>query len=366
MANGNAQPQQSADPVGLPPETLRYFGIQPQPTGVLGKVGQFLGNPAVQGLATAYLTAASQPRYEGLGGALARGGLSGLGAFTQAQRTQAMMPLERAKAMGAVAQIGKTLADTKLSGARTALAQAETGQYEPSPALADHFDVLAANEPDPTRQTMYALLSHGMRNGMKSSDAIRALSTGDLNEVRKALAQANIQVAGARLGEIGAQTQHLQSATETEQMRQRGALPPAAKGPQFETMMDLSTGRAVSVDKTKGLPPNVVPSAVYNQIAGGRQMQQRATAWQKAYSTALTDFRKSHPRGPMGIWGPSDDAADSYAQNKANEFIAGHFGVGTPTAALGGSAPAAAPITATGPDGSKVQWNGTAWVPMGR
>jgi hypothetical protein len=83
---GAAAPDPSAGPM---PTTQAYQ----QPSGLMGA----LSNPLIQGALSAYLGAVGSPKGEGLGHALMQGGLTGLGAFNQAQQQQMELPLKQAQ-----------------------------------------------------------------------------------------------------------------------------------------------------------------------------------------------------------------------------------------------------------------------------
>lgn len=74
------------------PTTGQPNPYQPQ-TGIMGA----LNNPGVQGLLATYFGAVSSPREAGLGGAIGRGGLSGLQAYSNAQQQQQMLPYMQAE-----------------------------------------------------------------------------------------------------------------------------------------------------------------------------------------------------------------------------------------------------------------------------
>jgi len=74
------------------------LGLNPTANpGALGTATKLLSNPLLQGVLGTYLGFVGTPRYEGVGRALAQGGLGGLGAFNQAQQMQAQLPQEQAR-----------------------------------------------------------------------------------------------------------------------------------------------------------------------------------------------------------------------------------------------------------------------------
>jgi hypothetical protein len=356
MANGNIPPQ----PGGLGLQTLALLGLtpaqpkqpepQPQPaaTGVLDKIGQVLSNPAVQGLAATYLGAISSPRYMGWGGAIGRGGLAGLGQFSRAEQMRQLIPLERA-------QIQKIGADTQLAGARSKLAQAETGQYEGAPALAQHFAVLADNETDPSKQTMYALLTYGLQHGMKVSDAIRAYSSGDLNETRKALAAANIKLAGAK--------------TQTEAMR------PGEILTHEQTMRTSAGANAERAAIEQQLEPARAKALASETALHAGQLAalpgKNANAQLTKINTDLGRFATTNPLhfySNRGSW-VQDAARYAQSQNPGadpNAILQAAQALGRVPG--GASVAPAAASSATRTDTSGRRWRlnaaGTGWVPV--
>ena len=71
----------------------------------------FLSHPLVQGALAAYLGAIGTPRYEGMGAALSRGGLAGLGGVAQAEQQKYQIPILQAQAQQAQAQLKPLSAD---------------------------------------------------------------------------------------------------------------------------------------------------------------------------------------------------------------------------------------------------------------
>ena len=94
--------QTSPQPVAAPAQT--------QPTGVMGGIEGLLGHPLVQAALAAYLGAISSPRRLGWGGAIGRGGLAGLGQFSQAEQLQNQLPLQQAQTQEAQAKAAGEIA----------------------------------------------------------------------------------------------------------------------------------------------------------------------------------------------------------------------------------------------------------------
>lgn len=130
------------------------------PPGILDSIGSglqsvgqgatnVLMNPLVQGALGAYLGAVSTPRYEGLGGAIGRGGLEGLGAMSQAQQAQYQLPILQAQAQQAKAQLAPL-----------------------SPHTIDQLNNLVGQSKDPQEQAFFSYLKDEYQN--------RRLSDNDL------------------------------------------------------------------------------------------------------------------------------------------------------------------------------------------
>jgi hypothetical protein len=83
----------AAAPEGLPPVSTSFFD-----------------NPYLQGALATYLGAIGSPRREGLGGAIAKGGLAGLGAYNAAQKAQYEPYIQGAKIAHEQAQTKQALA----------------------------------------------------------------------------------------------------------------------------------------------------------------------------------------------------------------------------------------------------------------
>jgi hypothetical protein len=109
---------------GQPPQ-------QPQGGGLLDSISQILSHPAVQGLLGAYFGAVSSPRQMGVGGAIGRGGLEGLGMANQAQLLRSKIPLQQAELERARAQIPEAQARTRYLNAQAPLADARTQSLQP-------------------------------------------------------------------------------------------------------------------------------------------------------------------------------------------------------------------------------------------
>lgn len=103
-----------ADPMfGIDPQAQAALGLQPQQPGVMNSIGNFLSHPAVQGLLGTYFGLLSSPRREGLGRAIGRGGLAGLGMYGQAAGEQAQAQAARGQAVKSAFDISKDIRQQK-------------------------------------------------------------------------------------------------------------------------------------------------------------------------------------------------------------------------------------------------------------
>lgn len=193
-----ADPTNPAAPP-LSPEQQQMLGLQPD-TSTMGKITNFIGNPLVSGALGAYLGTIGSPRYEGLGHAIATGGLEGLGAFNQARMYQLQAPLQRMKALNEMGTYQKNLSEIPKNQSVTALNQARTVQMGPDPDGANHLLALSKDpSATPQQQQIYGLLAPEVQSGrMKFADAYKAALTGNLDAVRAQLIQAQTQEAGAK------------------------------------------------------------------------------------------------------------------------------------------------------------------------
>ncbi len=97
-------------------------GLGSEISGAGQGLENFLSHPAVQGALATYLGAISSPRRLGWGGAIGRGGLAGLGAFSEARRQEQTLPFLQAQTQEA------QLNTQRLQQQMRPLSQEEIGQ----------------------------------------------------------------------------------------------------------------------------------------------------------------------------------------------------------------------------------------------
>jgi len=199
-----------------------------------------LANPLVNAAAATYLGAIGTPRWEGLGGAISRGGLSGLGALNQAQMAQYQLPILQAQAQQAQAQMAPI-----------------------DPEDIKGFDQMIAKAVDPEEAQFYAMLKRGYQERKLSmGEAITGIR--QYNEPKRMgdwiKAQAAIQ--GAANTAALLKSQGIQ--TPTVSMPGMPAQPPPASTAASGTPGLPTVGQYVSVD-IQGIGPRQVTQSQNGQ-----------------------------------------------------------------------------------------------------
>lgn len=190
----NAGPQGAG---GTPPPSA---SAAPAPTGFMAGLEHGLSNPLLQGAIASYLGTIGSPRREGWGRALAHGGLAGLGTFNQAEQQKSQLPLQAAQLAAEQAKTPELQAATKLSQART---EKLAGDPAANAAAADSLAVMAQNEVNPTKKSIYMMSIPGVRAGTVGMDKVMTLAmSGNLNDARVEAAKASAKKSEAETGLI--------------------------------------------------------------------------------------------------------------------------------------------------------------------
>jgi hypothetical protein len=179
-------------------------------------------HPAVQAALAGYLGALGSPRYQGLGSALSRGGLTGLAQYNTALRSSNLMPLQQS-------EIAKNVATTKEIGQLGQLHAAQAARLGPDPNGAQTLQMMSqdANQP-PLSRHIYQSLSGEVGAGRISiADALKVGASQDLNQARMLQAQAAAQASTARTALSTEQLKELPGLTASKEAEE-GAVGSAA------------------------------------------------------------------------------------------------------------------------------------------
>ncbi len=313
---------------------MSLLGIGPQKApGLLDKATNILGNPLTQAALAGYLGFASSPRYRGFGGAVGSGGLDALQAFSTARQQQLQMPLLRAKTVSTLQDIPLKQAQIQGVEAKAGLEKAETGQYIAEPQLAQQMDTLSQNEKDPTMAMTYAILGHGLRNGMKAADAGKVLQSAAVNGSHVALNEANIQLS--------------QLKQQTEAMR-----PGLIKAEQAKDVAQIGSAQASAARSYAGIPEEQATAALRSaqipEAKASTALKQAQTLAEPGKAAAgqmgkiNTDLARYFTTNAPGAFTDHDEAvarASAYAAN---------LNPAVPPEQIKAAAEALAPPTGTG------------------
>jgi len=182
-------------------------GLGSEISGAGQGLENFLSHPAVQGALATYLGAISSPRRLGWGGAIGRGGLAGLGAFSEARRQEQTLPFLQAQTQEA------QLNTQRLQQQMRPLSQEEIGQLN---------QLKQSYGKDPQAAQLIGVLESQLRGGRLTPAEFTA-AAAKLDEAKR---QAEILKAQASLYGAQMMPQLMQQAFPGIQMPQQG---PAAQ-----------------------------------------------------------------------------------------------------------------------------------------
>ncbi|HKD45416.1 MAG TPA: hypothetical protein VKD24_07135 [Candidatus Angelobacter sp.] len=176
LGNTGSSQQPAATQSAAPAST----GSSDQSTDVLSKFpmpkSSLLDSPYLQGALAAYFGAVSSPRQQGWGGAIGHGGLAGLKAYSEAEKSELQPYLDYAKIQEQATQTGKDVAQTKEANVR---AEGIANIGPANKATADQLSLVAAqpNVPDNVRQSLQAEANSIRQNTSRIVDVSEALKS---------------------------------------------------------------------------------------------------------------------------------------------------------------------------------------------
>ena len=243
-------------------------------------LGNVLSNPLAQAALGTYFGAIGTPRWEGLGGAISRGGLAGLGTFAQARQAQFQQPILQQAAQQARAEMQP-------------LSKEENDQLNSLKASMVMVDPLTNKTiPDPQGTQYIGLLESQRRAGrLSTKDFVDALGHFDESKRMSNMmtAQSKLMMAsmypalakqfGLNIGPIGVMPGTAPQPSE-----------PAAPPAQPQSMAPSG----------KASPTQYTPQIMANLKTWARQARQMPDG---SY-TFLGDDNQWHQMTPVGMQGP--------------------------------------------------------------
>lgn len=209
-----------------------------------------LDNPMLQGLLSAYLGAIGSPKSAGLGGALSRGGITGLSAYNQAKAAQFAPYKTLADVMKDVASTKESLAGAEEKG-QEALQKKMIGDQNTK--LADQIVAAAANQTDPVAKQGMLDSANMIRGNIEHPYTLEDIS----KNVTELTTQAKNRAEAGRATAEAARTQEQMLTVDPADVLQKGAaasrdLAEAAKVPYEEAHLASETAaEKVNASKTE-------------------------------------------------------------------------------------------------------------------
>ena len=204
-------------------------------------IGALLSSPVAQGALASYFAGISSPKQMGWGGAIGRGGLAGLGAYNQAEQTQAQRPLQQA-------QLGNLQSQGQLHQAEVGLKNVQTQNLAGiSEANKKTAQQLIAMKPhlNPDQQQRADLLAGTIMNDTSKvydpKEVVATLFTEPLQEQK---IQADIGRSGAEATRAKAETEAIPKKLAVDE----GKL---AEDTRYHTGELAARGRAIDVSEKK-------------------------------------------------------------------------------------------------------------------